>query len=71
MRNPFNPSRTKTLSQIALGGYWLLIFIGTHLPPTTSFLPLEVHNIDKVYHFTAYAILAGLLATVWKSRPAC
>lgn len=66
MRNPFNPAKTKTLFQIALGGYWLLIFTGTHLPPTTSFLPYAEHNVDKVYHFTAYAILAGLLATVWQ-----
>ena len=66
MRNPFSPAKTKTLSQIALGGYWLLIFIGTHLPPTTLVLPYEEHNFDKVYHFTAYAILAGLLATAWQ-----
>jgi VanZ family protein len=66
MRNPLSPARTKTLGQIALVGYWLLIFTGTHLPPTMPLLPTEVHNIDKVYHFTAYAILAGLLATVWQ-----
>ena len=66
MRNPFNPAKTKTLCQFVLGGYWLAIFVATHLPPTTSFLPNEENNIDKVYHFTAYAILAGLLATVWQ-----
>jgi VanZ family protein len=66
MRNPFSPAKTKTLSQIALGGYWLLIFTGTHLPPTVPLLPNEVNNIDKVCHFTAYAILAGLLATTWQ-----
>jgi VanZ family protein len=66
MRNPLNPSQTKTLFQFALGGYWLALFIATHLPLDTPLLPVEIDNVDKVYHFTAYAILAGLLATTWQ-----
>jgi VanZ family protein len=66
MRDPLSPAKTKTLGQFVLAGYWLTMFIGTHVPPTTSFLPNEEHNIDKVLHFTAYATLAGLLATVWQ-----
>jgi VanZ family protein len=57
--------RTKaaTLSQLALIGYWLLLFIGTHLPATTPFLPGR--RFDKFYHALGFALLAVLLATTW------
>src|SRR6185312_17018793 len=29
-------------------------------------LPTEEHNFDKLYHFAAYSILAGLLVTAWQ-----
>lgn len=29
-------------------------------------MPAEELSIDKLFHFTAYAILAGLLATAWQ-----
>jgi VanZ family protein len=53
------------ISQVVLGCYLLALLTGTHLPPTSPFLPPEVDVFDKVYHLTAYAILAGLLATTW------
>jgi len=51
---------------MALGGFVLLLLVGTHLPPGSVLLPPEKHGFDKVLHFTAYAILAGLLATTWQ-----
>lgn len=66
MRNPLNASQTKKLFQIALPVYWLALFAGTHAPINTPLLPVEIFNIDKVYHFTACAILAALLATTWQ-----
>jgi VanZ family protein len=56
------------VSQVALAGCVLFLLTATHLPPTSPLLPNEVHNLDKVFHFTAYAILAGLLATVWQLK---
>ncbi len=53
-----------TLCKLALAGYVIALLTGTHLPPTTPFLPSG--DFDKLYHFTAYAILAGLLATTWQ-----
>lgn len=49
------------LSRLAFWGllvYWPLLLVGTHLPagPGASTLPIS----DKLIHFTAYAILAGL-----------
>jgi VanZ family protein len=56
-------AKAATLSQLALAGYWLLLFAATHLPATTPFLP--GHRFDKLYHGAAFAILAVLLASVW------
>jgi VanZ family protein len=54
------------IGKIVLAGYVLVLLIATHLPPTVSLLLPEEHNLDKLYHFTAYAILAGFLATAWQ-----
>jgi VanZ family protein len=54
------------ISKMLLMGFVLLLLTATHLPPDSLLLPPEEHNIDKLYHFTAYAILAGLLATAWQ-----
>ncbi len=65
MRNPLGPTLTKALCHVALVGFWLTLLVATHVPiqvPLTG----EVDNVDKIYHFTAYAILAGLLATTWQ-----
>jgi VanZ family protein len=59
-------SKLKTAFQVLLIGYWATLLIGTHLPPKTPFLPSEAHNLDKLYHLVAYALLAGLFATTWQ-----
>src|SRR4051794_36025334 len=41
MLSPENRSRLTTLSKIALGLFWLALFIGTHMPVDTEFLPPE------------------------------
>jgi VanZ family protein len=66
MASKQNRISTAAISKILLGGFVLLLLIATHLPPNSALLPVEEHGIDKVYHFTAYAILAGLLATTWQ-----
>src|SRR4051794_22513901 len=55
-----------TICQFALVGYLAVLFIGTHLPPGSPFLPRETEYLDKVYHFAAYGVLAGLVATTWQ-----
>ena len=52
------------ISQLVLAGYWIALFVATHLPPTTPFLPGPA--IDKLVHALVYAVLAGLLATAWE-----
>ncbi|HVT28985.1 MAG TPA: VanZ family protein [Lacipirellulaceae bacterium] len=51
------------ICQLALVGYFALLIVGTHLAPTSRFLPHSFEHFDKVCHFTGYAILAGLTAT--------
>jgi VanZ family protein len=65
---PNRPIRSKinVLSQVALACYCVALFVATHVSPTTVFLQAEENNFDKVFHFVAYAVLAGLLATVWQ-----
>ena len=45
---------------VALAGYWVLLFIGTHLPPNELLSQLRMN--DKVIHGCAFAGLAFLLA---------
>lgn len=47
------------IAVVALGGYWLLLFIATHLPP--SALP-HIRVNDKLVHACAFAGLAFLIA---------
>jgi len=54
-----------TICQVLLAGYLMALLTGTHLPPGTPVLPL-IEGIDKVCHFSAYAILAALIATTWQ-----
>jgi VanZ family protein len=54
------------VAKIVLAGYVLVLLTATHLPPTVSLLLPEEDNLDKLYHFTAYSILAGFLATAWQ-----
>jgi VanZ family protein len=55
-----------TFSRIALAGFVLILLVATHLPPKSPLLPPEEHGFDKVLHFTAYAVLAGLIAAAWQ-----
>lgn len=54
-----------TIWRVLLAGYWLALFVGTHLPPTFPGLPGD--NSDKLVHAAAFAGLAWLLATAWQS----
>jgi len=51
-------TRFRGLLWLLTVAYWLLLLTLTHLPP--SHLP-ETHLSDKFEHFTAYAVLAGLV----------
>ncbi len=53
----------RTIALTITSIYWAGMFIATHLPPTR--VP-RTRVSDKVTHFTAYAILAGLL--LWSLR---
>jgi VanZ family protein len=61
-----NRLSSAAISKILLAGFVLVLLTATHLPPSSLLLLPEGHNIDKLYHFTAYSILAGLLATAWQ-----
>lgn len=45
---------------VALVVYWVLLFIGTHLPADRIFIPL--HLSDKILHAIAFAGLSFLIA---------
>jgi VanZ family protein len=49
---------------LGLAVYWLTIFTGTHIPPSSVLIPAEAN--DKVLHFTAYFLLAFGLALTWQ-----
>jgi len=44
--------------QIALVGYWILLFIATHYPRVV--IPGEIPHSDKIVHFGAFGTLAFL-----------
>src|SRR5262245_60467723 len=64
MFNSTNRGLFVVASQLALGGYWLALFVGTHLPVGTPFLP--GHVVDKFVHASTFVILGTLLATTWQ-----
>src|SRR5437588_1018477 len=66
MLKRFNSSRLRTPVQFVLAGYLIMLLIGTHLPPNSRFLPSALNNIDKLCHFSAYAVFAVLLASTWQ-----
>jgi hypothetical protein len=49
---------------LVLAGYWLALFIATHLPRIPA--SLELPGSDKWHHFAAYAGLSFLLAA-WRT----
>ena len=52
------------LAIIVLTCYWLLIFLGTHLPLSVN---IAGQTNDKVKHFSAFFVLGGLLCYVTNS----
>lgn len=60
-------SKLRPILAVLLAGYWLTIFVLTHIPAQQ--LPHSDVN-DKVAHFGAYALLATLLyLTIWSRWP--
>jgi VanZ family protein len=57
-------SRNRQFWQWLLAGYWLMLFAATHMPKNLPGVP-SGHG-DKLAHFSAYAVLAGLIATTWQ-----
>jgi len=47
------------IAMVALCFYWLLLFIGTHIPPNK--LLAQVHESDKLIHCLAFTGLAFLM----------
>lgn len=52
--------RAAKLWALTLGGYWLALFIATHVP-TPEIVVGDILNFDKVIHGGAYFILAMLM----------
>jgi len=50
--------------QLALAGYWLALFIGTHIP--IARLASDRGSADKFVHVAAFALLSILLAITWR-----
>jgi VanZ family protein len=59
--------RWKQAALVALVGYWLAMFIGTHIPQDQA---VSLGNSDKLVHLGAYAGLAILVALNWRLRRA-
>jgi hypothetical protein len=56
--------RQSFIWQIALGLYWLALFVMTHIPSEMATLPGA--STDKLVHVAAFALLGMLLATAWQ-----
>jgi VanZ family protein len=54
------------LAVVVLAVYWLIIFVGTHLPPILDVSPSRIN--DKVKHFGAFFVLGGLMCYVTNSK---
>jgi VanZ family protein len=62
--SPKSSRRGHWLPLALLVGYWLALFTGTHVPPEFPLLPPP--GTDKIAHFSAFALLAVLLAITWR-----
>jgi VanZ family protein len=58
MTRPSLASKMKIPAAVILVGYWLCMFVGTHLPNPQQFIPPDLW--DKALHATAYAGLTAL-----------
>ena len=58
----------RTLSRWALGAYWVVLFVATHVPgeslPGSTLL-----DSDKLIHAMAYGVLTALALFAWPSAP--
>lgn len=52
--------------QLALGGYWILLFVATHYPRVR--IPGELPHSDKIVHFGAFGTLALLFWIATRAR---
>lgn len=59
-RSPFDRTLLKRIATPATVGYWLALYIGTHIPNPRVLD--ELHVSDKTLHFSAYFGLYLLLA---------
>ena len=53
-------NRLRLLATPAVAGYWLLIFVTTHIPNPENLPTPDVS--DKLLHFSAYFVLYGLFS---------
>lgn len=61
---PMPKTKIALLAVVVLGFYWLLLFVGTHLPLALDPVPSRPNtNDDKVAHVLAFTGLAFLLCT--------
>ena len=58
--NSARQARKRRVAAAVLAGYWIVLFIGTHIPQPELVLP--ENTSDKLLHFAAYFGLAFLLA---------
>jgi len=58
--------RLRWATRIGIAGYWLMMFIATHLPPSSGVSSMPVS--DKSQHLTAFFLL-GLLLPLWNTSP--
>jgi hypothetical protein len=56
-------SRITLVCKLAFGLFWIVLFVGTHIPISEDMLPLV--GGDKVLHFGAYLVLSLLLVIAW------
>ena len=62
-----NRAQIRRLLWIATAGYWVFLFIMTHLPPRK--VP-DIGVNDKIEHLGAYGLLAGgLFLSIWATSP--
>ena len=55
------------IALIALVGFWVLLFVSTHLPPHA--IPVSIGGNDKIIHAFAFACLAILIAWALPTNP--
>jgi hypothetical protein len=65
-------SKLRRLALVLLVAYWIVMFVGTHVPLRSENLPMDlgrslwgIFPMDKVLHFSGYTGLTFLMAAVW------